>query len=63
MLPACDHCLIDKLETCLAACSGTHFELGPVSMVVDTENVFLRYIRVGKHEVLLGIGRIDRVVD
>ena len=28
---------------------------GPVSMVFDAENVFLRYIRVGKHEVLRGI--------
>lgn len=28
---------------------------GPVSMVFDADNVFLRYIRVGKHEVLRGI--------
>lgn len=28
---------------------------GPVSMVFDAENVFLRYIRVGEHEVLRGI--------
>ena len=27
---------------------------GPVSMVFDTENVFVRYIRVGKHEVRRG---------
>lgn len=28
---------------------------GPVTMVFDAENVFLRYIRVGPHEVLRGI--------
>jgi hypothetical protein len=28
---------------------------GPVTMVFDSDNVFLRYIRVGKHEVLRGI--------
>ena len=28
---------------------------GPVSMVFDAENVFLRYIRMGKHELLRGI--------
>ena len=28
---------------------------GPVTMVFDADNVFLRYIRVGKHEVLRGI--------
>jgi len=28
---------------------------GPVTMVFDSENVFLRYIRVGQHEVLRGI--------
>ncbi len=28
---------------------------GPVSMVFDAENVFLRYLRVGPHEVLRGI--------
>ena len=28
---------------------------GPVTMVFDTDNVFLRYIRVGSHEVLRGI--------
>jgi hypothetical protein len=28
---------------------------GPVTMVFDADNVFLRYIRVGPHEVLRGI--------
>jgi len=28
---------------------------GPVTMVFDADNVFLRYIRVGQHEVLRGI--------
>ena len=28
---------------------------GPVTMVFDAENVFLRYVRVGSHEVLRGI--------
>lgn len=28
---------------------------GPVSMVFDADNVFLRYIRVGNHEILRGI--------
>ena len=28
---------------------------GPVTMVFDAENVFLRYVRVGEHEVLRGI--------
>ncbi len=28
---------------------------GPVSMAFDAENVFLRYIRVGSHEILRGI--------
>jgi D-apionolactonase len=28
---------------------------GPVTMVFDADNVFLRYIRVGRHEVLRGI--------
>jgi len=28
---------------------------GPVTMVFDSDNVFLRYIRVGKHEILRGI--------
>lgn len=28
---------------------------GPVTMVFDAENVFLRYIRIGKHEILRGI--------
>ena len=30
-------------------------QAGPVTMVFDAENVFLRYIRVGSHEVLRGI--------
>ena len=28
---------------------------GPVTMIFDADNVFLRYIRVGEHEVLRGI--------
>jgi D-apionolactonase len=28
---------------------------GPITMVFDAENVFLRYVRVGSHEVLRGI--------
>jgi len=28
---------------------------GPVTMVFDTDNVFLRYLRVGDHEILRGI--------
>jgi D-apionolactonase len=28
---------------------------GPVTMVFDADNVFLRYLRVGKHEILRGI--------
>lgn len=28
---------------------------GPVTMVFDADNVFLRYIRVGRHEILRGI--------
>ena len=28
---------------------------GPVSMVFDAENVFLRYVRVGNHEILRGV--------
>ncbi len=28
---------------------------GPVTMVFDADNVFLRYVRVGSHEVLRGI--------
>jgi hypothetical protein len=28
---------------------------GPITMVFDADNVFLRYIRVGKHEILRGI--------
>ncbi len=30
-------------------------QAGPVTMLFDAENVFLRYIRVGSHEVLRGI--------
>ena len=30
-------------------------QAGPVSMVFDADNVFLRYIRIGSHEVLRGI--------
>ena len=28
---------------------------GPVSMLFDADNVFLRYIRVGRHEILRGV--------
>jgi hypothetical protein len=28
---------------------------GPLTMEFDTDNVFLRYVRVGQHEVLRGI--------
>ncbi len=28
---------------------------GPLSMVFDTENAFLRYVKVGRHEVLRGV--------
>jgi hypothetical protein len=36
---------------------------GPVTMVFDAENVFLRYIRVGEHEVLRGINAPIRPYD
>ena len=41
--------------TVLHAADPIPLRAGPVSMVFDAENVFLRYIRVGKHEVLRGI--------
>ena len=39
----------------LQAAEPIPLRAGPVSMVFDAENAFLRYIRVGKHEVLRGI--------
>ncbi len=41
--------------TLLRATEPIPLRAGPVSMVFDTDNVFLRYIRVGEHEVLRGI--------
>ena len=41
--------------TPLDAAEPIPLRAGPVSMVFDAENVFLRYIRVGQHEVLRGI--------
>lgn len=41
--------------TPLQAAQTIPLRAGPVSMVFDAENVFLRYIRVGNHEVLRGI--------
>ncbi|MDG2127712.1 MAG: hypothetical protein P8K08_06935 [Fuerstiella sp.] len=41
--------------TPLQAAEPISLRAGPVSMVFDADNVFLRYIRVGKHEVLRGI--------
>ena len=41
--------------TPLQAAESIPLRAGPVSMVLDADNVFLRYIRVGKHEVLRGI--------
>lgn len=41
--------------TPLQAADPIRLHAGPVSMRFDAENVFLRYIRVGDHEVLRGI--------
>lgn len=41
--------------TPLYAAEPLPLRAGPVSMVFDADNVFLRYIRVGQHEVLRGI--------
>ncbi len=41
--------------TPLQAAEPIPLQAGPVTAVFDADNVFLRYIRVGKHEVLRGI--------
>ena len=43
-----------KLTPLLAA-EPIELQAGPVTMVFDADNVFLRYVRVGPHEVLRGI--------
>ncbi len=43
------------LTSTVHAADPIPLQAGPVSMVFDAENVFLRYIRVGQHEVLRGI--------
>lgn len=46
------------LLACLAtvhADEPIQLRAGPVSMVFDADNVFLRYLRVGEHEILRGI--------
>lgn len=50
-------CAILVLASLATAQAGDLIPLraGPVSMFFDADNVFLRYIRVGKHEVLRGI--------
>jgi len=43
------------MHTPLHAGEPIPLRAGPVTMVFDSDNVFLRYIRVGKHEILRGI--------
>jgi hypothetical protein len=38
-----------------SAAEPLHLQAGPVSMVFERENAFLRFVRIGKHEVLRGI--------
>ncbi|MFT4589599.1 MAG: hypothetical protein ACI9VS_002171 [Candidatus Binatia bacterium] len=48
-----------------AASAGKPIPLraGPVTMVFDADNVFLRYVRVGEHEILRGINAPIRPED
>ena len=51
-------CLLATWITChspAAASEPIPLRAGPVTAVFDAENVFLRYIRVGQHEILRGI--------
>ncbi|MFT7639426.1 MAG: hypothetical protein ACI9G1_001162 [Pirellulaceae bacterium] len=43
------------LLTPLRAAEPIPLRAGPVSMIFDVDNVFLRYVRVGPHEILRGI--------
>ncbi|HIK96388.1 MAG: hypothetical protein ABGX07_01440 [Pirellulaceae bacterium] len=41
--------------TPLRAAEPIALRAGPVTMVFDADNVFLRYVRIGPHEILRGI--------
>ena len=47
--------ILFALSSIASAADLIPLRAGPVSMLFDAENVFLRYIRVGPHEVLRGI--------
>ena len=46
---------LSTLTSTLSAREPIPLQAGPVSMVFDADNVFLRYIRIGEHEILRGI--------
>ena len=47
--------ILFALSSIASAADLIPLRAGPVSMLFDSENVFLRYIQVGPHEVLRGI--------
>ncbi|MEO8270316.1 MAG: hypothetical protein ABI557_11395, partial [Aureliella sp.] len=46
---------LQALTSSVQAAEPIPLRAGPVSMVFDVEHVFLRYIRIGPHEILRGI--------